>query len=51
MDAVDLASIAERATVRFRLECRPQYLVPQKTDDLATWRRGDWSLPTPETSS
>lgn len=51
MDAADIATIAERATVRFRLECLPQYLVPQETDDLAAWRRGDWSLPTPDTSS
>ncbi len=51
MDATDIATIAERATVRFRLECLPQYLVPQETDDLAAWRRGEWTLPTPETSS
>lgn len=51
MDAADIATIAERATVRFRLECLPQYLVPQEVDDLAAWRRGDWTLPSPETSS
>ncbi len=50
MDATDLASIAERATVRFRLECLPQYLVPQEADDLAAWGRGTWTLPTPDTS-
>ncbi|TDX84952.1 DUF6879 family protein [Amycolatopsis arida] len=50
MDADELARIAARADDRFRLETAQQYLVPQEADDLAAWRRGDRTLPTPETS-
>ncbi|MER7015293.1 DUF6879 family protein [Saccharopolyspora sp. NPDC000359] len=50
MDVTDIAAIAERAETRFRLETLPQYLVPQEADDLASWRRGDRALPSPETS-
>ncbi|TKG61571.1 DUF6879 family protein [Prauserella endophytica] len=51
MDADDLARIAARAADRFRLEVAQLYLVPQEADDLAAWRRGDRTLPTPETSA
>lgn len=51
MDTTDIATIAERSSMRFRLECLPQYLVPQEADDLVAWRRGDWVLPSPDTSS
>lgn len=50
MDATDIATIAEHATTRFRLESLAQYLVPQEADDLAAWRNGTWTLPSPETS-
>jgi hypothetical protein len=54
VNAVDLDEfrlIMDRAVnSSFRLETRPQYLVPQEEEALAKWRAGIRELKTPETT-
>lgn len=53
MEVADLAHIVDGARgSAFRLESRPQYLVPQEEAEFAAWRAGrPVTLQTPETSS
>jgi hypothetical protein len=46
----DLERIGSRATDQFRLETLPQYLVPEEDEEFTAWRRGDRTLPTPDSS-
>jgi hypothetical protein len=52
MDVEDLARLVECSErSAFRLETRPQYLVPQERDEFDQWRSGrPLPLPTPETN-
>ena len=52
MDVEDLARLVERSErSAFRLETRPQYLVPQERDEFDRWRSGQpLPLPTPESN-
>ncbi|MGH3848220.1 MAG: DUF6879 family protein, partial [Pseudonocardiaceae bacterium] len=51
MNITDLARIVDGAGLSaFRLETRPQYLVPQEADEFAAWRAGHAELQTPGNS-
>lgn len=48
---VDMEEVAAASSVSaFRLECLPQYLVPQEDEEFSAWRRGERTLATPDTN-